>query len=157
MSDENPVPETLETIAEKITALSKSIDTRFEAMDTRFEAMDTRFEAMDARFGAMDARFGAMDARFGAMDARFATIDAQFARLDARITKEIGDAKAQLGVKIEAVDENVTRVYDEVIAQRETHASNDIAHTKFEKRLDDHDLRILALERGKTRGSGSGG
>jgi hypothetical protein len=54
--DDTPVPETLETIAEKITALGKSIDQRFE------------------------------------------------------------ETKAQLGVKIEAVDAKVTLVYDAVIS-----------------------------------------
>lgn len=85
--------ETLETIAQKITALGVSIDQRF------------------------------------------AKVDQQFA-----------ETKAQLGVKIEAVDEKVVRVYDAVMALREHHETNLKAHTKVNKRLDDHDIRILALE-----------
>jgi len=103
MSDEKPVPETLESIAAKIDALSNSMD-------------------------------------------------AQFVKVDARIRKEIAEAKAQLGVKIEAVDEKVKLVYDEVIAQRKQHKQNDREHATFEKRLGDHDTRILALEREKTGG-----
>lgn len=90
---ENPVPETLETIAAKIDALSKS------------------------------------------SDKRFATVDQQFA-----------ETRAQLGVKIEAVETKVVQVYDEVIAMREESKRNATEHKTFTKRLDNHDVRILALE-----------
>lgn len=59
MTDEKPVPETLETIAEQISALSTSMEKRF------------------------------------------------------------GELKAQLGVKIEAVDANVRLVYDVIITQQQ--------------------------------------
>jgi len=36
MSDEKPVPETLETIAEKVTALTKSTDRRFGEVSEAF-------------------------------------------------------------------------------------------------------------------------
>jgi hypothetical protein len=91
---ENPVPETLETIAAKIDALSKS------------------------------------------NDVRFARVDQQFA-----------ETRAQLGVKIEAVETKVVQVYDEVIAMREGSKRNATEHKTFTKQLDSHDLRILALEK----------
>src|SRR5437763_14894295 len=53
MSDEKPVPETLQTIGEKIAALGK----RFDAVDERFDAVDQRFDAVDQRFDAVDQRF----------------------------------------------------------------------------------------------------
>jgi len=87
MADENPVPETLQTIAAKIDALSKSVDLRFE------------------------------------------------------------ETRAQLGVKIEAVDTKVEQVYDEVIAMREETKRNAAEHKTFTKRLDNHDVRVLALEK----------
>ena len=86
MSDE-PVPETLETIAAKITALSKSMEDKF------------------------------------------------------------AETRAHLGIKIEAVDTKVTQVYDEVIAQREYWKQNAADHEAFTKRLNNHDVRILALEK----------
>src|SRR5258705_12875635 len=91
---ENPVPETLETIAAKIDALSKSVDKRF------------------------------------------ATVDQQFS-----------ETRAQLGVKIEAVETKVVQVYDEVIAMGEEPKRNATEHKTFAKRLDNHDVRILALEK----------
>ena len=49
MSDEKPVPETLQTIGEKIAALCKSIDERFVAVDSRFDAVDRRFDEVKAQ------------------------------------------------------------------------------------------------------------
>ena len=91
---ENPVPETLETIAAKIDALSASIDKRFGTVDQR-----------------------------------------------------LAETWAQLGVKIEAVETKVTQVYDEVIAMREESKRNATEHKTFTKRLENHDVRILALEK----------
>ncbi len=58
MSDEKSVPETLETIAEKITALSKSVDERFtglrESVDARFTALST---SVDKRFDEVSEAF----------------------------------------------------------------------------------------------------
>ena len=91
MSDEHPVPETLETIAASIRQLKSSMDVRFDEL------------------------------------------------------------KAQLRMEIETVDGRVRLVYDEVIAQRAYHKRNAKEHATFVKRLDDHDTRILALERKKER------
>ena len=106
---ENPVPETLETIAAKIEALSKSIDRRFDGLS---KSTDRRFDD----FGkSIDQRFD-----------------------------EWG---AQLGVKIEAVETKVTQVSDEVTAMRNETKRNASEHKTFTKRLDNHDLRLLALEK----------
>jgi hypothetical protein len=107
MSDEKPVPETLDTISAKIAALGKSID------------------------------------------ARFAQVDAHFAQVDARFDK----VTTELRVEIEAVNENVNRVYDAVIAQREKNEANVAEHERLGKRLENHEVRILALER-DTRNTG---
>jgi hypothetical protein len=74
MSDEKPVPETLETIAAKIDALSTSIDARFAQVDARFAQVDRRFDELKDH------------------------------------------VKTELRVEIEAVNANVNRVYDAVIA-----------------------------------------
>ena len=48
------MPETLETIAEKISALGKSMAARFGDVDTRFDAVDARFTALNT---SIDKRF----------------------------------------------------------------------------------------------------
>lgn len=127
MADETPVPETLQTIAEQISALSKSIDQRFDAVDKRFDAVDKRFDAIEQRF-----------------DRRFNEVDQRFEKIERRITTETAETRSQLGVKIEAVHAEVKLVYDDVIAQRDKHKTNDKDHQEFRKRLDAHDLQFLA-------------
>jgi hypothetical protein len=70
------------------------------------------------------------------------TIDARFATVD----QQLADMKAQLGMKIEAVDDRVRLVYDAVIAQQAHTAANELAHATFTNRLEDHEVRILGLE-----------
>jgi hypothetical protein len=77
-----------------------------------------------------------IDALSKSNDQRFATIDQQLA-----------ETRAQLGVKIEAVDAKVVKVYDEVIAMREKSKRNATEHKTFTKRLDNHDIRLLTLEK----------
>lgn len=83
---DTPVPETLETIAEKIATLGKSMDQRLE------------------------------------------------------------ETKVHLGVKIEAVDAKVTLVFDAVLSLQKLADTNTKDHQRFTTRLDNHDVRILALE-----------
>jgi chromosome segregation ATPase len=121
MADETPVPETLDTIAAKLTALGKSIDNRFTKIDDRFTKIDERFTKIDDRFTKIDERFTNVD-------------------------QQLAETKAHLGIKIEAVDDKVTRVYDAVIALQQHNTANTKAHAQFTVRLEDHEVRILALE-----------
>jgi predicted trehalose synthase len=72
------------------------------------------------------------------IDERFTKVDQQFA-----------EVKAQLGVKIEAVEDKVVKVYDVVIALQQLSQANVTEHHRFGARLDNHDIRLLALERGE--------
>lgn len=94
------MPETLETIAAKLTDLGESIKKQFSQVDQRFSELD----------------------------------------------KKVDQAKAHLEMKIEAVQADVHLVYDVVIAQQDRNKANDRAHKVFKKRLDNHEIRILALE-----------
>ncbi len=118
---DTPVPETLETIAERITALAKSIELRFTRVDERFDSVDQQFTSVDQHFTSVDQHFKSIDQRFDEM-------------------------KAQLGVKIEAVDANVTLVFDAVMSLQKHAENNAKDHQRFTERLNNHDVRILALE-----------
>jgi len=83
------------------------------------------------------------------IDALTKSTGERFARIDQQIT----ETRAQLGVKIEAVQTKVVQVFDEVIAMREGSQRNATEHKAFTKRLDNHDARILALEKPRTRKS----
>src|SRR2546429_626944 len=96
MSDEKPVPETLQTIGEKIAALGK----RFDAVDERFDAVDQRFD----------------------------------------------EVKAQLRTEIDSVRGDVRIVAEAVAAQTMLLKRMNTNHRRLGKRVEDHDLSILALE-----------
>ncbi|MGE5242649.1 MAG: hypothetical protein ACM3SQ_00290 [Betaproteobacteria bacterium] len=123
-------PETLETLGAKIIALGLAIDRRFEQVDKRFEQVDRRFEQVDKRFEQVDKRFEQVDKRFEQVDRR------------------LDEVKAHLRIEIEALGTRLTAAFDGVIAAVQYEAANRAAHAAFEKRLDDHDLRLTALERG---------
>jgi hypothetical protein len=75
------------------------------------------------------------------------TIAAKIEALSQSIDRRFEESGAQLGVKIEAVETKVTQVYDEVIAMRKGSQRNATEHKTFTKRLDNHDVRLLALEK----------
>jgi RNA processing factor Prp31 len=75
------------------------------------------------------------------------TIAAKIDALNTSVDRRFDETRAQLGVKIEAVDTKVTQIYDEVIAMREEAKRNAAEHKTFTKRLNNHDVRILALEK----------
>lgn len=100
------------------------------------ETLATVADQIGALARSVDDRFAQVDDRFAQVDARFAQVDARFDEL-----------KAHLDVKIEAVHEDVKRIYDVLMAQQEHLRRNEREHEAFQKRLDAHDVRILALER----------
>ncbi|MDQ3421550.1 MAG: hypothetical protein M3541_22735 [Acidobacteriota bacterium] len=136
------MPETLETIAEKIAELGQSINVRFGKVDARFDAVDARFDAVDARFDAVDARVDTVSARFDAVDARVDTVSARFDAVDAQFDQ----VKSQLRVEIEAVRGDVRLVAEGLAAQTVLLKRIDAGRERLGKRVDKHDLRIRALE-----------
>jgi hypothetical protein len=70
--------------------------------------------------------------------------------VDLRFDQTATSIKSELRVEIEAVRENVKRVYDAVVAQQAINKSFLRHQARLEKRVDNHDLRILALEHPKT-------
>jgi len=139
MSDEQPVPETLESIGQQIrdlTTLTKSFVARFDGNDKRLDAVDARFDAVDARFDAVDARFDAVDTRFDAVDTRFDAVDTRFDEL-----------KAQLRTEIESVRDVVRIVAEALAAQATRDQQHTAEHARFTVRLDEHERRIAVVEK----------
>jgi hypothetical protein len=107
------------------------------------ETLETIAAKIEALGKSSDERFATIDQRSSTIDQRFATIDQRFAKID----QQFDETRAQLGVKIEAVATKVVQVYDEVIAMRKEAKRNATEHKAFTKRLDNHDVRLLALEK----------
>jgi septation ring formation regulator EzrA len=164
MADDTPVPETLESIAGKLTALGKAIDERFAKVDQQFAKVDQQFAKVDQQFAKVDQQFAKVDQQFAKVDQQFANVDQQFADvkrdLGARITavdgkvwllgeivdKGFAETRAQLGAKIEAVDAKVKMAYEAIVALNDNKTNNDTDHARFVKSLAEHDVRLLALE-----------
>jgi hypothetical protein len=107
-----------------------------ETLETIAAKIDALATSVEQRFAGVDRRFGAIDQRFAAIDQRFAAIDGQF-----------DETRAQLGVKIEAVDAKVDKVYDELIAMCAEANRNTSERETYTSLLENHDIRLLALEK----------
>lgn len=110
------MPETLETLAQRITALPTKADLERFATKADLERFATKTDLE-----------------------RFAT------------KTDLAGLKSQLRAEMEALRDDVRRVYDVVIAQNDRNKANDADHTAFRTQLDDHDVRILALEKDDRR------
>ena len=86
MSDEKPVPETLETIAASIRELR-------ESMDSRFNEVAAEFVKVDSRFGEVAAEFGKVDLRFEELKAQLRT-EIESVRGDVRLVAEAFGSQA---------------------------------------------------------------
>ena len=130
---------------------------RFDTVDHRFVGMDGRFTTVDAHLTTVDARLTTVEERLTNVDERFNKVDERFTQVDQRLTTSDGrfktidqqlvEMKAHLGIKIEAVDAKVVKVYDAVIAMRQEASATPRSTGPSRWRLDNHDVRILALEK----------
>jgi len=120
--------ETIETIGTKLDALGAKLDVFSTTVDKRFEQVDKRFEQVDKRFEQVDKRFEQVDKRFEQVDKRF------------------DELKSELGTRIEAVDAKVDLVVEGFGNLLKKDAANSASHARIETRLDNHDLRLTALE-----------
>ena len=142
----------------KVIELKTAMDAGFAQVNERFTRVDERFVGIDERFDRIDERFDRIDERFAQVDERFARVDAQFVEVRADI--------AALDTRIES-SKIETRRYFDVIAE---HLRSDIAllagavasistmlerslaenaseHRVIASALDNHEIRLTALER----------
>ena len=145
------MPETLDSLGEKIASLTTSFDIRFDQVGKRFDQVDKRFDQVDQRVDQVDKRVEQVDRRLAQVDARVSDMDARLSQVDARIAQadqRVDEQGSSLRTLIEAVDSKVGLVLEKVthLMQRDIH--NTAGHARFETRLDNHELRLIALEAG---------
>jgi len=80
------------------------------------------------------------------MDERFAEIETKIGGFERRLDERIGGVETNLRVLIEAVNDKVQIAYEAIVSLRDDTSANTRDHAKFEKRLENHSLRLLALE-----------
>jgi hypothetical protein len=133
------MPETLETLAHRIAALPTKADLNRFATKTDLEGFATKADLEPFATKADLEPF-----------ATKADLEGTAAKTDLErfATKaDLDGLKSQLRTDIEALRDDVKRVYDVVIAQDARNTTNDNEHKAFRRQLDEHDVRILALEK----------
>ena len=95
MPDEKPVPETLETIGEKLTALSASVET----VDHRLTALSV---SVDHRLAALSA---SVDHRLTALSASVETVDHRLTALSASVDHRLTALSASVDRRFDEVSE----------------------------------------------------
>jgi chromosome segregation ATPase len=132
--------ETLDTLGEKIAALTTSVG----EMRKQLDGHDQQFVTIGQRIDQVDTRLDQVDTRLDQLDTRLGQLDTRVSEVDARVDQQ----GSSLRTLIEAVDSKVDLVLEKVshLITRDIH--NSAAHARFETRLDDHELRLIALETG---------
>ncbi|MGH7446124.1 MAG: hypothetical protein ACRELT_01095, partial [Longimicrobiales bacterium] len=95
----------------------------------------------------IDQRLNGIDQRFDGIDQRLNGIDRRLDGVDTRLE----DVKTELLVRIEAVDAKVGLVIEKVDDLIRRDLASLVAHARVDERLDDHELRLTALEQGRAR------
>jgi len=148
----------------KIVELKREIDTQFREVndhfrevndhfrevDDHFCEVDEHFREVDEHFREVDEHFREVDARFNEVNGRFAAVDARFDELELRLTAEHETTRRHMDVLIEQLKTEWRLGLDKITAVEQRLvsivASNASDHTVFTAVLQQHELRISALE-----------
>jgi chaperonin cofactor prefoldin len=109
-------------------------------MAETLETIGTKLDALGAK---LDVFSTSVDKRFEQVDKRFEQVDKRFEQVD----KRFDELKSELATRIEAVDAKVDLVVEGFGNLLKKDASNSASHARFEARVDNHELRLVALER----------
>jgi chaperonin cofactor prefoldin len=102
-------------------------------MAETLETIGTKLDALGAK----------LDVFSTSVDKRFEQVDKPFEQVD----KRFDELKSELATRIEAVDAKVDLVVEGFGNLLKKDASNSASHARFEARVDNHELRLVALER----------
>jgi len=86
-----------------------------------------------------------LDTLGGKIDALTKRFDGVDKRLDG-VDKRLDQVQSTLGVKIDAVEALAKLAVERLDDVLKKDVGNSLAHARLDARIDDHDLRILALE-----------
>ena len=155
--------ETLDTLGEKLAAGLAAMAVRFDTVDERLERVDQRLERVDQRLAGVDQRLDGVAQRLGGVDQRLDGVDQRFdgvaqqfegvahqlAGINERfvsVDRRFDELGSSLRTQIEAVDSKVGLVLEKVehLITRDRHHS--AVSARLDTRLDDHELRLIALE-----------
>ena len=105
---------------------------------------------MDEQFRAVDVKFAAVDARFDAVDRRFAAVDTQFEELRTLIVDSAKATRTHFDVIADQLRTEIKLGLDKSMATGQQIAGltaiNAQDHVAFARTLENHELRLKALE-----------
>lgn len=107
-------------------------------------------DQMDAQFEAVGSRFAAVDARFADVDARFDAVETQFQELRNLIAAEARATRTHFDVIADQLRTEIKLGLDKSMATGQQVAGltaiNAQDHMGFARTLENHELRLKALE-----------
>ena len=103
------------------------------------QEMPETLNSLGAKIAALGKQ---IDARFVQVDQRFEQVDKRFEQVD----KRFDEVKSALGTQIDAIGDKVQHAIERLDDVLKKDVSNSAAHARMDTRLDNHELRILALE-----------
>jgi septal ring factor EnvC (AmiA/AmiB activator) len=141
----------------KIVELKREIDTqfaevavRFRDVDRRFDDVNARFDEVNTRFEEVNTRFEEVNTRFDEVNGRFTAVDARLDQLESRLTADHETTRRYMDVLIEQLRAEYRLGLDKVTAMEQRWAkiaaSNASDHAVFTAVLQQHEIRITALE-----------
>src|SRR5262245_50233971 len=88
-----------------------------------------------------------MDERFKEVDERFKAVDERFRELQAQVISEGEKTRRHFDIVAKAMDAKFSTLFVDIAARTRALEENRSEHTTFAGILDDHELRLKALER----------
>ena len=123
--------ERLERIERKLDALTDGVIRRFIRVNGSIATLDQK----------VDAGFARVDARFTRVDAQFTRVDARFTRIDAGIVA-LNHKTSRIEAKLDSIEKTQSNINLDLSDGIEKHE-----HREASQRLDDHEDRIINLEK----------
>lgn len=132
-----------------------AMDKRFDAVDSQFSTIDKRFSEVNKRFNEVDQRFNKVDKRLDVIDNRLSTVDKRFKTLEETLRVEIKITAEEVTKKLETTVIGVKDILlsavnayaKEVEENREDRIVAAHQTAELRKQVDDHEKRILQLEK----------
>ena len=138
--------ERLERIERKLDALADGVIRRFIRVDGSIATLGDKIDTVDRRVDTLDQKVTGLDQKVTGLDqkvdAGFAQVDARFTRIHAGIVA-LNHKTSRIEAKLDSIEKTQSNINLELSDGIDKHE-----HRESSQKLDDHEGRIVALEKG---------
>ena len=131
--------ERLERIERKLDALADGVIRRFIRVEGSIATLGDKIDTVDRRVDTLDQKVTGLDQK---VDAGFAQVDARFTRIHAGIVA-LNHKTSRIEAKLDSIEKTQSNINLELSDGIDKHE-----HRESSQKLDDHEGRIVALEKG---------